>query len=345
MEAAEQARLCTWLDEHVPECGSGPLQWEVLAGGATNIVMAISRGGARLALRRPPQVPRPDSGKVLAREATLLRALTGTSVPVPALHAHCEDESVIGAPFYVFDLIDGWSVRPREEINAAFASRDARRALAFAMVDGIAELALVDYKAVGLEGFGRPENFLARQVDRWLAHHASYGQSENYAFRPIPGKDEVVEWLRANVPETPHVGIIHGDYGFANVMFRHDQPPRLAGMIDWELSTIGDPLLDLGWLLYGFKGERETVDPPSVFYHPDYPSREELAAHYAAKTGRDVSNLRYYLILAQFKLSLLLERHYARGLNGRMPREIGEEIGQLALNLMQRAADMAAPTS
>lgn len=345
MEAADETRLTAWLGEHVPQCGSGPLEWKVLAGGATNIVMAVSRGGLRVALRRPPRSPRPDSGKVLAREATLLKALTGSGVPAPALYAHCADESVIGAPFYVFELIDGWSVQPRGDIRADFAAPDRRRALAFALVDGIAELALVDYKAVGLETFGKPENFLARQVDRWLAQHASYAESENYAYRDIPGKDEVVAWLRANTPETPHVGIIHGDYGFANVMFAQDQPPRIAGIIDWELSTIGDPLLDLGWLLYCFKGENEAVNPPSPFYHPDYPSREELAAHYARRTGRDVSNLPYYLILAQFKLCMLLERHYARGLNGKLPRETGDLIGELALALMQRAAEMARAAS
>ena len=344
-DLVNEERLCAWLDAHVPEVGFGALHFEVLKGGITNVVIRLQRGERTVVLRRPPAVPRPDSAKVLLREARVQIALNGSDVPAPRLLGLCEDNSVIGAPFYVMSYIDGWSVSSDQPLPPAFDSVEERRHLALSLVEGIAKLASVDYRAAGLGDFGKPAGFLARQVDRWLAHHASYAESENYAFRPLPGKDEVVDWLRANTPESRYLGIIHGDYGFANVMYRHDTPARLAAIIDWELSTIGDPLLDLGWLLYAFKGRDDEETPPGPFYHPDYPSREELADHYGALTGWSIQNLNYYIILAQFKLAMLLERHYARGLNGRFPLDKGESMGALAISLLAQAAQMTRQTS
>jgi aminoglycoside phosphotransferase (APT) family kinase protein len=336
-----EANLSAWLDRHVPELGDGPLQQEVLGGGATNVVIAIDRGGTKMVLRRPPATPRPDSEKVLLREARLHRALNQTDVPAPRLWALCEDQSVIGATFCVMSYVDGWCVGMNGALPEGFDTPAQRRELCFQLVDGIARLARVDYRSVGLEGFGRPEGFLERQVDRWLAQHASYGESEGYSYRPLPGLDQVVGWLRSHTPESTYTGIIHGDYGFANAMFRRDPPAVLAAMIDWELATIGDPLLDLGWVLYSFKGRDDETDPPGVFHHSNNPSREELADYYQQRTGRAVMHLTYYMILAQFKLAMLLERHYARGLNGRLSREMGELMGGLVLDLLAAAAAMA----
>jgi aminoglycoside phosphotransferase (APT) family kinase protein len=345
LQLLHEANLCAWLDRHVPELGAGPLQHRILSGGATNVVMAIDRGGPTMVLRRPPATPRPDSEKVLLREARLHRALNQTDVPAPRLRAICEDRSVIGAAFCVMSYVEGWSVSVNGALPEAFNTRQQRRELCFQLVEGIARLAQVDYKSVGLEGFGRPEGFLERQVDRWLAQHASYGESEGYGYRPLPGLDEVVSWLRSHVPASGGTGIIHGDYGFANAMFRHCPPATLAAMIDWELATIGDPLLDLGWVLQGFKGRDEEADPPGVFHHPENPSREELADYYARRTGRPVVHLSYYMILARFKLAMLLERHYARGLNGRLAPEMGELMGGLVLKLLQAGADLARRSS
>lgn len=329
-----------WLDHALPTLGDGPLNAEILTGGATNIVMRIDRGGPAMVLRRPPLAPRPDSFKVLAREARVLAALNGTAVRKPELIVHCEDESVLGVPFYIMEYVPGWLAMEPAKFPPAFDPPEIRRQLAFELIGGIAELAKVDYRAVGLEGFGKPEGFLNRQVDRWLFQHASYADSEGYGYRPLPGKDAVVEWLRANTPETPHVGIIHGDYGYPNALFAPEAPAHLAAMIDWELSTIGDPLLDLGWLMYAVPSERSAVRPPELYQDPSYPLREELVDHYAAITGRPVVNLTYYMVLAQFKLAMLLERHYARGLNGRLDREMGEQMGALVLDLLRAASEM-----
>jgi aminoglycoside phosphotransferase (APT) family kinase protein len=270
----------------------------------------------------------------------VLGALTGTGVPAPAFYAACETDEVIGAPFYVMEHVPGWLALEPETFPPAFAAPDIKRGLALELVGGIAKLATVDYRAIGLEGFGKPEGFLTRQVERWLGQHASYAESEGYGYRPLPGLDEVVTWLKAQDPQTPYVGIIHGDYGFPNALFAFEAPARLAAMIDWELSTIGDPLLDLGWLLYCTPSATSKVEPPELFWDAAYPQREELVDHYAAITGRPVVNLTYYMVLAQFKLAMLLERHYARGLNGRLPREMGDKMGALVLELLRSASEM-----
>jgi aminoglycoside phosphotransferase (APT) family kinase protein len=333
-------RLAEWLSRHAPQLGDGPVRWTKLTGGATNVVLRIDRGGEPLVLRRPPPVPRPDSVKVLAREARVLGALTGTGVPAPGLIAACDDPEVIGAEFYVMDFVEGWLAMGQDSFPAAFAAPETRRGIALELVGGIAKLSNVDYRAVGLESFGKPDGFLQRQVDRWLHQHESYAASEGYGYRPLPDKDAVVAWLRANTPEMPHVGIIHGDYGFPNALFAFEAPAHLAAMIDWELSTIGDPLLDLGWLMYAAPSSRSAVVPPELYHDPAYPDREELVDHYAAITGRPVVNLTYYMVLAQFKLAMLLERHYARGLNGRLDRAMGEQMGALVLDLLRAAAEM-----
>jgi aminoglycoside phosphotransferase (APT) family kinase protein len=209
------------------------------------------------------------------------------------------------------------------------------------LVGGIAELARLDHEAIGLADFGRPEGFLERQVDRWLGELASYRASENYVGREIPGLAYVTDWLRANTPATSVPGIIHGDYSLANVFFRNDPPTRLAAIIDWEMSTIGDPLLDLGWLLYAFNGRDQKMPPAGTFDPSDFPYREEMAERYAAISGRSIEHLRYYLVLAQFKLGIIMERNYARSLNGRQDRERGEYSRQHVLRLFAKAETMA----
>jgi len=337
-------RLATWMDVHVPGAGDGPVRATILTGGATNIVMRIERqGGEPVVLRRPPETPRPDSGKVLGREARVLGALNGSGVPAPRLYGHCTDHSVIGADFYIMEHIEGWLALGQlgdAELPELFRAPEVRRQLPLELVAGIAKLSRVDYKEAGLEGFGKPDGFLERQVDRWLYQHASYAESEGYKYRPLIHKDEVVAWLRANTPEMSRVGIIHGDYGFPNAMFAPQLPVRLAAMIDWELSTIGDPLLDLGWIVYGVPSSKSAVRPPKLFHDPAYPDREEMVDHYAAVSGYPVKNLTYYMILAQFKLAMLLERHYARGLNGRLDRDKAEQMGALVLELLRSAAEL-----
>lgn len=342
-ELIRPAELTAWLDANLPELGDGPLGFDILAGGATNAVFRIDRGGKSMVLRRPPARLRPDSEKIMVREARVLGALNGTDVPAPRFHALCEDRDVLGAAFYVMEMVDGWLYTDKNRARPAPYDQagEARRGLAFELAGGIAKLSTIDYKAVGLDGFGKPDGFLERQVGRWKHQLESYRTLENYELRPLPDYDYVTDWLSANVPSSYRIGIIHGDYGFANALFDRGPIPKLAAMIDWELSTIGDPLLDLGWISFGLNSRDGAIAPSGYIDPSDFPYREEVVEHYEAVSGRKVEHLTYYMVLAQFKLATLLERHYARYLNGSQSKEIGVLFAEIVLRLMTTAGKMA----
>ena len=340
--AIEPQAFTAWADRALPQLGSRPLRQQVLAGGSSNIVIRVDRGGEPLIVRRPPLALRPDSVKVIAREARVLQALLGTPAPCPAFKAYCEDAAVIGAPFYVMANVEGFVGYPFEALPPPYRQPgEPRRQMAFALVDALAELAKVDYRAVGLEGFGKPEGFLERQVDRWLSQLESYRETEAYVPRELPGLDYVVAWLRANTPAMSPPAILHGDYSFANAIFAHGEPPRVAAMIDWELATIGDPLLDLGLLLYPFNGRDERTPPAGYFDPTGFPYREELRDRWRERTGRSTQNLNYYIILIQFKMAAILERQWARVLNGKTTKALGGFAETMVPRLVAKAEAMA----
>jgi aminoglycoside phosphotransferase (APT) family kinase protein len=234
-----------WMDAE--GVGAGPIRdVAALSGGTQNILLRFCRGDAEYVLRHPPAHPRPESNETMRREARVLAALAGSDVPHPTLVAACGDESVLGAAFYLMVPVDGFN--PVAGLPPLHAGSPAiRRRMGLAMAEGIAALGAVDHARVGLGDFGRPENYLERQVARWKK------QLDGYAAMPgwtdgLPGVARVAAWLDANRPAHFIPGIIHGDYHLANVMFRNDGP-ELAAIVDWELATIGDPLIDLGWLL------------------------------------------------------------------------------------------------
>ncbi len=332
-------RLQPWLDVNIPELGQGPLQARLISGGTSNVIIALDRDGPlTLVMRRPPSDPPPGSAKAIEREATLLSALAATSVPHPRVYGKCFDASVIGSSFYIMERVNGWA----PELNQRMCRFDPRfddpgllPELAYAMVDGLIHLANVDHEAIGLATFGKPEGFLQRQVERWGSQLAGYPKTyRNYPGREIPGLAEVARWLNSNIPSGGRPGLIHGDYGFPNVMFSHDKPPRLAAMIDWELATVGDPLLDLGWYFCGFRDEREPeVIPRSTYFDAArFPTRQRLAEHYARGTGRDVSRLDYYLVLALYKGACILEYKVAAATEGQMSAEMGAMFDQFVLD-------------
>jgi aminoglycoside phosphotransferase (APT) family kinase protein len=325
----DEARLIAWLDEHIPDLGKGPLTTKMIHGGTSNVILSINRGGETMVLRRPPAVPPPNSEKAIMREARVLSALNGTKVPHPYCFGSCDDTSVIGAPFYVMELVTGWAGEihdNRIHHRAPFDIAPYEYGIQYALVDGIVALANVDYKAVGLGDYGKPDNFLGRQVDRWSSQLQSYEKLYGYKGRHLPGYDITESWLRANVPSTSVSGIIHGDMGTPNALFAFDAPARLTALIDWELSTIGDPLLDLGWMCTQLRDESEPgrIMPRALYNLANMPTRQELARYYAAGTGRDVSNFDYYVVLACFKAGCLLEYKVAQTEAGLLPKEVGE---------------------
>jgi len=333
-------RLGHWMDaQGLPGRGE-PVSSRFISGGASNEIFAIERGGFEAVLRRPPRVVPEGRNATMLREYRVLEALNGTDVPHPEAYAACDDPGVIGASFYLMARVDGWSPMSMGERWPAPFGDDlhARYRLGIELVDGIARLARVDWRARGLEGFGKPEGFHDRQVDRWLAHLAAF------QFRELPGLDETAGWLRAHKPTRWEPGIMHGDYQFANVMFRHGAPARLAAIVDWEMSTVGDPLLDLGWVMNGWTdpGEDRTagyVDQTGL------PTRRQMLEHYAAVSGRPVDEIDYYVILARFKLAIVLEGGYARVVSGEADNPGMQTYERIVPETMAAAAELAATTT
>ncbi|MFF4767335.1 phosphotransferase family protein [Streptomyces sp. NPDC001255] len=335
--ALDTGALSRWMDrEGLPGTGE-TAEVRPLSGGSQNELYEIRRGGTALALRRPGR-DSPAQAKVLAREARLLRALADTDVPHARLRGGTDDPDVLGRPFYVMDLVDGWSPMQGGWAAPFDTDLDARAGLAFQLVDGAARMAHVDWKAAGLEDFGRPEGFLDRQVDRWLSHLSGF------RFRELPGLDEAASWLRAHQPASFRPGIMHGDYQFANVMFRHGAPAELAAIIDWEMATVGDPLLDLGWVLVSWPPEGDDMTDSRYLDYTGLPPRESLLEHYARVSGLDTSAIDYYVVLARFKLAIVLEASVARYAKGEADDRVSR-FGPMVVELMRKAAELARTTT
>jgi aminoglycoside phosphotransferase (APT) family kinase protein len=239
----------------------------------------------------------------------LLSAFYGrASMPVPQPIACCTDRDVIGVDFYLMAPVDGVVVRealPTPLRDDPGAPRDC----ALALVDALAGIHAFDWEHNGLADYGKPAGYLERQVPRWL------GQLERYATRPLPDVDDAGRWLAANTPAMQAPTVIHGDYKLDNVMFAPRLPAELIAVVDWEQSTIGDPLVDLGWMagLWVEPGERATLAGGSPFAAgADVPTRRDLIERYARRTGRDVSNIVFYCVLGLFKLACVMEGSFAR---------------------------------
>lgn len=332
------SNLQAWLDtQNLP--GSGPITAvSALKGGSQNHLFMLQRGAERFVLRRPPRHLRPNSNETMLREARVLGALRDSDVPHPRMLAKCEDTAVIGTTFYLMAPLDGFT--PLGALPGSYAT-DAtwRRAIGEQMVQGAAALARVDPNAVGLADFGKADHWLERQVGRWRSQLEGYAAMEGYAGNQLPHVDEVGSWLDQHRPAQAHIGIIHGDLQFANVMFRHDRP-QLAGLLDWELSSLGDPLLDLGWILTSWS---EPGDPvvagrdPAVQPWDGFMTRAELVKLYGALTGRNMQDMPWFFVLACYKLGCLLEGSYARACAGKASMQMGRFLHNYAVWLFMLA--------
>ncbi len=335
IEGVDLEILNVWMDEQgLPRGEIGVV--DRLAGGTQNILIRFERGGRHYVLRRPPIHKRANSDETMRREARVLGALAGSGVPHPGLIAACPDEAVLGASFYLMEPVDGFNASEGlPELHEGDA--DIRRAMGFAMAEGIATLGAVDYLAVGLEGFGRPEGYLERQVPRWRQQLESYSELRGYSGPEIPGVDRVADWLDRNRPGEFEPGILHGDYHLANVMFCFDGP-ELAAIVDWELSTVGDPLLDLGALLASWPDE-QGQSPLGVGQGvvSGLPSAAELRDHYRDRTRRSVDAIDWYTVLACYRLGIILEGTHARACAGRADRQIGDLLHATTVGLFERA--------
>jgi aminoglycoside phosphotransferase (APT) family kinase protein len=318
------------------DLGQGPLTAEPLGEGHSNVVYRLRRGGAELVLRRPPRPPLPPSAHDVLREARLLEALGPTGVPVPAVVATCEETAVIGAPFVLMEMVPGDILTSRLPIG--LAAEAARRDAAFDLIDTLAELHTVDWRRVGLEGFGRGDGYLERQLRRFASLW------EENRTRELPVFDGVRDWLADNQPTTRRTTIVHGDYRFGNVILSRSAAPRVAAVLDWEMATIGDPLADLGYLCATWS---ESGDPPNAFdltpvtREPGFPSRAELIDRYAHRSVVRVDDLRWYQVLALWKAAVFMEGNYRRALDGLTDDPFVAEFGHGVEELLERAKTLA----
>jgi len=298
--------LESFLDER--GIGSGRVEVERIGEGHSNFTFLVSRGDARVVLRRPPRPPLPPSAHDVLREARLLRALENTPVRVPRVLAVGDDESVLGVPFYVMEEMHGSVIT--SEIPEALDIAAERRRIAEELVDALVDVHAVDWQACGLEGYGKPTGYLERQVRRFT------GLWEHNKTREVPVVEEVRDWLAANLPESPQSTIVHGDYRLGNVMVGNEAPARLVAIFDWELSTIGDPLADVGYLTVTWA---DPADPPERAFagstatrRDGFLGRAELIARYEERSGRSVSALNWYQALALWKAAVFMEGNYKR---------------------------------
>lgn len=336
MDGVDLTAVADWMSEQ--GLGDGPLDdMSAVTGGTQNVMLRFNRSGREYVLRRGPRHLRPRSNRVILRETRVLAALAGSDVPHPHLIATCDDTGVLGdAVFYLMEPIDGFNAG--EGLPPLHAGDPGVRfQMGLSMADALAKLGAVDHVAVGLADFGKPEGFLERQVPRWLSELESYQQFDNYPGPQIPGVEQVAAWLEQHRPSSWMPGIMHGDYHAANVMFSRTGPEVVA-IVDWEMCTIGDPLLDLGWLLATWRQQ----DGSSVFSHAlggqdGLASTDDLLQRYAANTVRDLSHITWYTVLACFKLGIVIEGTLARACAGKAEKEVGDQLHAATVHLFQRA--------
>ena len=292
--------------------GAGPIAAAPIGDGHSNVTYRLRRGDTALILRRPPRPPFPPSAHDILREARVMSALSGSPVPVPRVLATCDDAAVIGAPFYVVEQVDGPIVTTA--MPPALDDEDSRRRAGEALIDMLVALAGVDWRAAGLAGFGRESGYLERQLARFA------GLWERNRTRPLPVVERVHAWLAERVPDSGPATIVHGDFRLGNVILAPDPPLRIVSVLDWEMSTLGDPVADLGYLLALWV---EPGDPPLGAFEqggltrlPGFATRRQLAARYTAATGTSAADIAWYQVLALWKLAVLMEGNVRRANEG-----------------------------
>ncbi|MCC7364354.1 MAG: phosphotransferase family protein [Dehalococcoidia bacterium] len=326
------------------EGADGPLTFKIIGDGRSNITYLVTSGDKTWVMRRPPLGHVLPTAHDMVREFRVLEGMQKAGFPAPKPLALCEDTSVNEYPFYVMDYRDGVIIV--NELPEGYATTPAeRRAMSLALVDTLVQLHAVDYNAVGLGEFGRPAGYLERQLRRWAE------QWERSKTRELPEIDELIRKLRASLPESPAPSIVHGDYRLGNMILAHDDPGRVVAVLDWEMSTLGDPLSDVGYTLiyWGNRGdtaERLSVRPNlRVTAQEGFLTRDEIVHEYAKRSGRDVTSVDWYQVFANYKLAVIAEGIYARHLQGKTVGEGFVGYDRSAPNMVELALEMARNSS
>ena len=334
-EGIDRAGVEAWFETNVPEA-QPPLSFDRISGGRSNLTFGVrDSAGHAWALRRPPLGKRLGSAHDMGREHRVIAALQDTPVPVPPVIGLCEDESVNGAPFYVMGFVEGPILRSAEE--AERFDEDERRAIGERVVDTLVAIHEVDPDEVGLGDLGRKEAYVERQLRRWQ------GQWEKSKTRELPAVDEVHERLSARVPEQGPATIVHGDYRLDNMIL--SPGGEVAAVVDWELCTLGDPLADVGMLLVYWSEAGDDFMPlfaPATIA-PGFPKRDDVRRRYAERSGRDLSQIDFFVALGYWKLAIILEGVYARYASGQYGKT--DEGFQEFARIVERLADAAKDTA
>ena len=316
-ELVDEEGLRTFLASHLGE--EETFEVERHDQGHSNETLFVNWGDHELVVRRPPPGATADTAHDVLREYSAIDALQETDVPVPRTVGACDDQDVIGCDFYVMQRLEGDVIRYSEPER--FANPEGRKGVSEELVDVLAQIHSVDYEDVGLGEFGRPDGYTQRQVDRWTKQ-LDWAFDETEKEREVPDLHRVGDWLDENAPQEHEQTLVHGDYKLDNVIYAPDEEPRIAGVLDWEMCTLGDPLCDLGWLLFFWMDEK---DPESkvmqtfgstYLRNDDYLTREEMVDRYVEKTEFEVKNLKFYRTLAVYKMCALGEMFFARYLMG-----------------------------
>jgi aminoglycoside phosphotransferase (APT) family kinase protein len=330
--------LRAFLDEH--GIGSGELRATPIGEGHSNVTYLIERGEREVVLRRPPRPPLPPSAHNVLREARLLRALRDTPARVPEVLAVGEEEATIGAPFYVMERVEGEAIVA--SLPPGLDTPAERQRIGEELIDALVEIHAVDWRAAGLEDFGKPTGYLERQLRRFG------GLWELNKTREIPAVESVGAWLAAHMPDpnppTPAT-IVHGDYRLGNTMFALDAPARLTAVLDWEMATIGDPLADIGylcmmWAEQGDPSEGLRAALGNVTRGEGFYTREQLIARYEERSGRSVGDVRWYVALALWKSVVFMEGNYKRAIAGTTDDPYLKQFGDGVLELADRAEEV-----
>jgi aminoglycoside phosphotransferase (APT) family kinase protein len=327
------ARLEGWMRDHI-DGFHGPLKAEQFEGGQSNPTYRLRSSAGSYVLRRKPLGQLLPSAHAVDREYRVMRALSGTDVPVPEVYALCEDDSVIGSAFYVMEFLDGrifWDPR-----LPGLAS-DERRAMFQSMNTVIAALHSVDHAAVGLAEFGRPGDYMARQVARWSRQYQASETEQQ------PAMDRLIEWLPRHLPPEGAARIVHGDYRIDNLIY-HPTEPRVIGVLDWELSTIGDPLADFAYHMMAWRVTPDLfrglagVDLAAL----GIPSEDEYVAAYGARTGQGrTADWEFYMVYSLFRLAAIMQGIAKRALDGTAASREADELGRLARPVGEQAWALA----
>ncbi len=331
-EGINGPNISRYFAENVPG-GDAPLEITLISGGKSNLTYKVSAPGHTWVLRRPPLGHALPTAHDMSREYSVLAGLAQTDVPSPRPIAFCDDPAVNEVPFYVMQHYDGHILA--EEMPAGYATTpEERHALGIGMVRTLAKLHAVDYNAVGLGQFGRPAGFVERQVRRWGQQHQAT------ITRPVPELDEVTQRLNNALPESPAPTIVHGDYRLGNIIMDADEPGNVVAILDWEMSTLGDPLTDLGYtLLYWAEpgDPEEFLAGGALTAQPGFATRAELVDEYARASGRSVHDIDFYLCFAAYKLSIICEGIHYRYINGQTVGEGFEGYDERCSALARRA--------